>query len=210
MVKRGGGFHLLAVTRCQKSPRARCSRRRGARRAQAGRRGRAGSPPGGRRPRVEVGRVARAGPLEAPSAPGTRRLPRVRLAPGRDRRQAGGSVGPALPRDAGPRTASSWRLRCLFRVEKRAGARPAGRRRTKEEGRGGAGRGGAGWKGRGGSRLGRLEPRGGLEGAVAGGSVGFARAGLSFCLKTSARPKASKIFLLSSTSFRMKVFSLGL
>lgn len=77
------------------------------------------------------------------------------------------------------------------------------------EGRGGTGRGGAGWEERGRSRPGRQEPRGGLVRAVGGASAGFARAGLSFCLKTSARPKASKIFLFFSTSF-MKALSLGL
>lgn len=151
---------------------------------------------------MEAGRVARAGPLEEPSAPGTRRLPRVRLAPGRDRRHAGGSVGPrsrgtpgrALPQVGGSGASSGWR-------SGRAGARPAERRRTR-----GAGRGGAGWEERGGSRPGRQEPQGGLVRVVGGASVGFARAGLSFCLKT----QSLQDFSVFSTSFRMKALSLGL
>lgn len=125
---------------------------------------------------MEAGRVARAGPLEAPSAPGTRRHPRVRLAPGRDRRHAGGLIGPALPRDAGPRTASSWRFRCLFRVEERAGGR-APRRALPDE-RGGAGRG---WMG-GARRVPARAPGAPGRARLSGRRwlLGFARAGLSF------------------------------
>lgn len=186
MVQQGSGCHLLADTRCKKSPRAQCSRGRGARRVQADRRG----PKRREEARVGAGRGARVGPRGAPSAAGARRLQRAHLAPGRDRRHAGGSAGPALPRGAGTCTASTWRLRWLFRVEKRAGARPTSRRGTR-----GAGQG---WLG-GASRVpgGTGRSRRSVVGRSAGLCFGYEGVyGPGFLAQNSAKAKATTIICL--------------
>lgn len=158
-----------------------------------------GGPRGARRP-VGAGRGACAGPPEAPSAAGARRLRRARLAPGRNRRHTGGSARRGLPTDAGPRTASTWRAARAALPGGEAGGRApsqarrdarggAGVRRGGGRGEEGRGRGEEG-RGRGGARTERAAP-GGMEEQACVAAQG-ACMDPAFGLRT-AKPKTTKI-----------------